>query len=824
MAAQDLGGDDPVIIRLPPAHEHQSIFLDWDERHPNAQVLVAPCGVKLGKALHVDTLIPTPAGWTTMGDLDVGDEVFDENGKPTTVIAATEWMYDHTCYEVVFSDGNTIVADAGHLWLTENKLERRAYDRVRHPNDRTLSTTHTPKVRTTEEIRDTLLTTVGGRLGPNHSIRVAGPVEFEARNLPIDPYVLGVWLGDGTTANGSVTIHHNDIEIIQRIESTGWKAVKVPSALTLWRVEGLTAHLRKMGLIGNKVIPPEYLIASIDQRLALLRGLMDTDGTVSRDGECCFDNTNKGLADGVEALAVSLGFKVTRQQRRGRLHGKDHKLCYRVFFITDVQVFHLKRKADRIKTNISPRQRRRTIVAINPVDTVPVKCITVANESCLFLAGKACIPTHNSFGASMWLLKQALANMRTYNVWVAPTLFKARVGYRYMKAMLPDIPLVRPVDGKLEIHLGNGSYIKFIHGRDAEINIEGEAIDAFVIDESGKQNRQLWLSMFTTITQTGGRGIITGSPRGHTWYGELFKMAKGGDPFFCWTQLPTWLSPYVTKEAIDNARRLLPRNLFDQYYGAQFISFSSVFGDLDDVWDDSLPVAKGKAIWIHPDPVERDKDACTGADWAKINDWTVFCTVNSDGKLIGYCRFRGGPYTQQVQRLKKYLDRFKGDMMLEFDKTGVGQAVEDLINEADLDASVNGVTFTNATKQEMVTRASIAFSDGWFTSPRIERVETELTAIEVDVTKTGRHTYAAPEGEHDDVAWALMMAINGAFSSQQADAAEEMIERAMSGTLSKSTRKEENDIINDYADAASSDEDDESDWEDDDFDDAQLDE
>lgn len=427
-----------------------------------------------------------------------------------------------------------------------------------------------------------------------------------------------------------------------------------------------------------------------------------------------------------------------------------------------------------------------------------------------------------SFGAALWLVMQALCNPFFYCVWVAPTQYKARVGYRYIKAMLPDIPLIRCVDGKQEIHFANGSVIYFLHGRDAEITIEGEAIDAFVVDEAGKQSRQLWMSIFTTITQTMGRGIITGTPRGYTWYSEIFKMAKAGDPFFCWTQLATSVSPYVLPAAIANAKRLLPKNLFDQYYRALFVSFSTVFGDLDDIWDEELLVIPGKGFWQHPDVGERLKDACTGADWAKINDYTVFTTVNSDGKLVGYCRFRGGPYPQQVQRLKRYMKRFTGDMMLEYDKTGVGSAIEDIINDADIDATINGVSFTNNTKQEMVTRCSIAISEGWLRCPRISRIEDELTALEVQLSKTGKATYGAPDGEHDDVAWSLMLAVNGAYSSARADEAEQMMEDSIAGMLAQKDQGNEDDIV-DYADAAAGDEDDDIDFDDDDAIDAELD-
>src|SRR5882757_7645447 len=88
-----------------------------------------PWGRGCGKALALDTLLPTPSGWTTMGDVSPGDELFDENGQPCTVTFATEVMNGHKCYEVVFDDGSKIVADEDHNWFTWNKAARKSHGR-----------------------------------------------------------------------------------------------------------------------------------------------------------------------------------------------------------------------------------------------------------------------------------------------------------------------------------------------------------------------------------------------------------------------------------------------------------------------------------------------------------------------------------------------------------------------------------------------------------------------------------------------------------------------------------------------------------------------
>ncbi len=388
-----------------------------------------------------------------------------------------------------------------------------------------------------------------------------------------------------------------------------------------------------------------------------------------------------------------------------------------------------------------------------------------------------------SFGSAVWLTKEALVNPGLYCVWIGPTYLKAKIGYRYIKAMLPEHPSIECLDGKLEIRLGNRSFIKFLHGKDAETTVEGEAVDRFVIDESGKQSKQLWYSLFTTITQTQGLGIITGTPRGFTWYYDIFRQAKAGDPFFVWKQLKTEQSPYVNPKAILQAKRLLPKALFDQYYNAMFVSMSTVFGDISSMFDESIKVNPVCKFWIHPDAQTRALDTVTGWDMAKHRDYSVFYTVNTLGKLVGYARFRKVPYEIQVDRLKHYLHTyFTGDRMLRYDATGVGSAVGEMISEKDIDASTTAVIFSQKSKQEMVSRTSIAIESGWHKAPRIEQIEHEFGSYELTVTKSGLFSYSAPDGEHDDVVSAAMLAVSGAYQLAAADESEKFMEKLVMGS------------------------------------------
>ena len=404
-----------------------------------------------------------------------------------------------------------------------------------------------------------------------------------------------------------------------------------------------------------------------------------------------------------------------------------------------------------------------------------------------------------SFGSALWLATEAISNPNLYCIWIGPTYLKCKIGYRYIKSFCPIGNGFKCVDGLLEVRLPNGSFIKFLHGSDAEVTVEGEGVDRFVVDESGKQDKQLWYSLFTTITQTRGKGIVTGTPRGFNWYYDEFRKAKQGDPFYTWTQLETEQSPYVKPKAIEQAKRLLPKALFDQYYRARFVSMSTVFGDISTMFDESLKVNPGCKFWIHPNGDLRKEDTVTGWDIAKHRDYSVFMTFDFSGRMLGYARFQKINYEIQVDRLKHYMHNyFQGDRILKYDATGIGDAVGEMIADKDIDASITPVIFSNKSKQVMVSRATMAIECGFPKCPRIEQIEHEFGSYEVNVTKTGLFSYSAPDGEHDDCVSAGIMAISSAYQNSMAESAEKMLEELVSG----SDEMEYNDGIDEFDDAA----------------------
>lgn len=337
------------------------------------------------KGLALDTPIPTPDGWSTIGALSAGDQVFDSAGQPCTVTAKSSVHY-RRCYRIRFDDASSVVCDDEHLWLTTSG---------RNSGRRTTITA----VHTTEEIRQTL--TLYGQ--HHHRVAVAGPLSLPETGLPIHPYVLGCWLGDGTASCGRIT--NPEPEIFERIAACGYEiGGSPPSARCPQRsIYGLATQLRKAGLLGHKAVPGTYLRASRSQRLALLRGLMDTDGTWNTTrSQAVFTSADKALALSVRELALSLGQRAVLHTITAHGFGLTIEAYHVSFTPVGLNPFALSRKADKVSVRSEVRSSRRVITAVEETLTVPTQCITVDSPDSTYLCTEAMIPTHNTTASGPW--------------------------------------------------------------------------------------------------------------------------------------------------------------------------------------------------------------------------------------------------------------------------------------------------------------------------------------------------------------------------------------------------------------------------------------
>ncbi|WP_433890851.1 replicative DNA helicase [Streptomyces sp. CA-111067] len=319
--------------------------------HPGQMIVIA-ARPAMGKALALDTPLPTPAGWTTMGEVRVGDELIGADGRPTRVVAATEVMTGRPCYRVTFDDGTAVVADADHQWLTETAASRRATGSSTGPSTSPSSGPSSgPAVRTTKEIAGTLRCETRADRRLNHTVRNTAPLALPDRDdLPVPPYELGA--AAASPAPGS------------------------PDR-----------------------IPPAYLRASVAQRRDLLAGLLDTAGTVTAAGTVRFTAATSRLAADFRELLTGLGYRC-RTAAPGPAGARAAEPSPRtVTFATDDEVFGAapeQRLHARRRRPGNPRPTRRFITDVTEIDSVPVRCVQVANPEHLYLATRSMVPTHNS--------------------------------------------------------------------------------------------------------------------------------------------------------------------------------------------------------------------------------------------------------------------------------------------------------------------------------------------------------------------------------------------------------------------------------------------
>lgn len=363
--------------------------------YPGADVTVVGSNLKeiefkvvqgAGEPLALDTSIPTPSGWTTMGEIQVGDEVIGRDGLPAKVVGVSPVHHGRDCYRVTFNDRTSIVADAGHLWVAMDRATRARSEKTYTTGD---------LAGLIEDWRDRELG--GNRMG----VPVAAAAKLPDRDLLVDPYVLGVWLGDGQTAGAAVCGAEADLPFIaDEIRRRGYSvtewSTKPGKVSVIGLPGGFLAALDALGVLGDKHIPQDYLRASEQQRLELLRGLMDTDGTVgSRGSETCeFSSKDEALARQFADLSRSLGQRTTVSRKvepRSRT-GETWRVTFRAD--PDMVPFRMPRKVARCVTPLHVRNR--AIVSVEPVESVPVRCIAVDTPDHLFCAGEGWVLTHNT--------------------------------------------------------------------------------------------------------------------------------------------------------------------------------------------------------------------------------------------------------------------------------------------------------------------------------------------------------------------------------------------------------------------------------------------
>jgi phage RecT family recombinase len=340
------------------------------------------------KGLYIKTPIKTyNRGWITMGDVRVGDVVYDGEGRLTNVIAVSERKH-RPCYKINFYNGESAVCDDEHNWVVRCTAHKEYYKKSIKEMFEMKANGKSISIETTQQ---------GGLV--NH-------------DLPIDPYCLGYWIGNGSKGHAVVTCNSLDSDYVEaKYRAAGFdvnrdKNSENSDTLRISRLDktgregGFKKQLERAGLLGNKFVPSEYEFASYEQRMELIRGLLDSDGTcLLRKGgsvRAVFSQeaSKLDIVKSLYRLLCSVGEQPSYPRKyRGYGFGKYIE-SYAIRFTPRTNVFGVPRKAEKLRERfLCNSWGIKSIESIPPKETV---CIAVDSPSHTYLCTESQIKTHNT--------------------------------------------------------------------------------------------------------------------------------------------------------------------------------------------------------------------------------------------------------------------------------------------------------------------------------------------------------------------------------------------------------------------------------------------
>ncbi len=379
-------------IMKPPSYRDQDheYFLEVHKAKIGGYGLVVLKARRKGFEQPESSLIETPFGKRKMGDLKTGDFVIGSNGNPTKILA-THPQGKKKVYEVTLRDGRKVKCGINHLWSI---IDFKGKERI---------------VSTKNLISVKLIKNKGQKNQYYHChIPIGKPVNYSEKKYSINPYLLGYFLGDGSATGSTLSITTADKEVIDYLNPLIPNNCKIKSSDNLHYIisrkirttrknsNPVMKAIRNLGLNCNgkiKFIPKEYFYGSVDQRMELLRGLMDSDGTSSPNGAIRFITTSDKLKNDFERLVSGLGIRFYSSLKKF----KNKRDCWTISLTTDKKVFNLKRKRKNVRTNRKYDFNKVPIIEVKDLGFEErQKCITVESKDSLYMAENYVL-THNSF-------------------------------------------------------------------------------------------------------------------------------------------------------------------------------------------------------------------------------------------------------------------------------------------------------------------------------------------------------------------------------------------------------------------------------------------
>lgn len=369
---------------------------------------------------------------------------------------------------------------------------------------------------------------------------------------------------------------------------------------------------------------------------------------------------------------------------------------------------------------------------------------------------------------------------------IAPTYQLTGITYQYINRLCPDnFPQrtdqssedykrsletwqkIKPQKTESKMKLvwpHNNAVIQCAHAQDPETTLEGERTMGNVLDEVSKMKEAAFASVYSTTTQTGGWIRAYTTPRGKNWVYKKYleclnemELAKQNNrkPTMIAMTANTIDNPYVPRESIENARRMLPDRIFRQLFYAEFLDDGATFLGFRDLIEGPEIQTHGQVqIWVSDSA--SDRTVILGGDWARTQDFTVVTAWDTEThKMIGFIRFQAVNYKGMIKHVYEFGSMFAEVLMLKHDKTGIGDVIDELLQQ--LPWPIEGIKFNNENKSAMISQFMIDMQHKKFTLPNWPEMIAELDAYEVTVNALGTMKYGAPSGMHDDIVTSMYL-------------------------------------------------------------------
>lgn len=363
-----------------------------------------------------------------------------------------------------------------------------------------------------------------------------------------------------------------------------------------------------------------------------------------------------------------------------------------------------------------------------------------------------------TFGSCIWLAQEAWNYKDFLLWWVAPSYAQAKNAFELLKRFLPprtyEESKSEPSITLLEPDGSRHSKIEFKSGDNPD-TLRGFAVHRFVLDEAARMPFEAYTSVYTTVTQTLGKGLIISTPKGRGWFHDMYQrgvkerlLPGESDPWPDWysIRLPSWTNPHVPMESIKSFKKNMPEDVFKQEVAAEFLDESAgVFRNI-----------RGCIKGVLEQPLAGHRYV-VGVDLAKYRDYSVIIVMDANRRHVVYFdQFNRFEWTVQEHRIRE-ASRVYNNAVVCIDSTGPGDQIVENLRARGVPTEPYKIG-TSAAKQELIEKLRINIEHGRISYPSLPELIKELEVFEYKITESGIVRYTAPEGKHDDCVISLALA------------------------------------------------------------------